>query len=117
MSTLVDEDSFHLDPDTDVMKPKEDFLKEIEDSIANDSDQQKVKERLDFVKHKLVERVMASPRRRRLSNSSVFSTHSTKSSDIKRKNSSESHGGPDPQKGKPSLIPNFHYQWSTIEIS
>ena len=106
MSTLVDEDSFDLDPDTDMMKPKEDFLKDIEDSISKDSDEEKVRERLNFVKNILVERVMASPRRRRLSTSNI-SVYSTKSCDSKRKISSESQGGHEPQKGKQSLIPKY----------
>ena len=106
MSTLVDEDSFDMDPDTDLIKPKDDFLKEIEESLSKDCDPEKVKERLAFVKNKLVERVTASPRRRRLSTSNV-SVHSSKS-DTKRKNSSEYHGGPEPQRGKPSLLPKLH---------
>jgi hypothetical protein len=33
MSALIDEDSFEMDPETDSLKPKENLLKEIEDSL------------------------------------------------------------------------------------
>ena len=38
MSALVDEDSFEIDPDTDSLRPKETFLKDIEDSLELSDD-------------------------------------------------------------------------------
>ena len=41
MSTLVDEVSFDMDPDTDLLKPQEDFLNVIKDSISENCNQNK----------------------------------------------------------------------------
>ena len=77
MSTLVDEDSFELDPDTNTLNPKSDFLKNIEESIGQVSgDTEVAKQRFDNVRNKLVERVRetaARSKERRLSTSSVDS--------------------------------------------
>ena len=84
MSSLLDEDSFELDPDTDTFKPKENFLKDIEDSLDSHKDDQLIKQRLEDIKNKLLDRVKAAPNRfRRLSISSVSST------ERKRKGSAE----------------------------
>ena len=84
MSSLVDEDSFEMDLDTDTIKPKEDLFKDLEDSLETDE----TKERLDFVRNKLLEKVKEKAmksRERRLSQcSSVCSLDSKK-----RKTSSE----------------------------
>ena len=77
MSTLIDEDSFELDPATNTLNPKTDFLKHIEESIGQVSgDPEIAKQRLNNVKNKLVERVRETATRskeRRLSISSVDS--------------------------------------------
>ena len=84
MSSLLDEDSFELDPDTDTLKPKENFLKDIEDGLNINSEDSLVKERLEEVKNKLLERVKAAPNRFRR-----MSISSSSSIDRKRKGSSE----------------------------
>ena len=84
MSALVDEDSFEVDPETDSLKPKETFLKDIEDSLDLSSDDLGIKDRLQDVKNKLLEKVKAAPvRHRRLSFSS------TSSIERKRRSSTE----------------------------
>ena len=109
MSALIDEERFDIDPDSDRMIPKTDFLKDVEESIDCYVNQEVVRQRLSFVKNKLVERVMQSPARRRLSVCSVNSINSTKSNDKKRKSSSEAPGSSQAvQRSKPSMIPTFH---------
>ena len=103
MSALIDEDNFDVDPDSDLLRPKADFLKDIEESIADDQDNEVVRERLSFVKNKLVERVMESPARRRLS---ICSNSSSKSN--KRKSSAEALEAPTSSKAKPSFIPKLN---------
>ena len=84
MSSLLDEASFEIDPETDSLKPKENFLKGIEDSLDIYNKDQAIKQRLEGVKNKLLDKVKAAPNRfRRLSMSSVNSV------DRKRKVSSE----------------------------
>ena len=84
MSSLLDEDSFKIDPATDSLKPKKNFLKDIEDSLDVYSEDQVIKQRLEGVKNKLIDKVKAAPNRfRRLSMSSVSSV------DRKRKVSTE----------------------------
>ena len=84
MSSLLDEDSFELDPTTESLKPKENFLKDIEDSLEVDQADPILKDRLEDVKNRLLDRVKSAPNRfRRLSMSS------TSSIDRKRKGSSE----------------------------
>ena len=77
MSSLIDEDSFQIDPDSNTLQPKSDFLKDIEESIEKGTDDGQVaKDRLIIVKNKLIERVRESTSRnkgRRLSISSVDS--------------------------------------------
>ena len=54
MSTLMDEDNFELDPTTETFKPKEDFLKDVEDSNKEGDDSQIAKDWLVHVKNTLV---------------------------------------------------------------
>ena len=54
MSSLY---TFELDQETETLRPKEDFLKDIEESIENDGDNKLMKERLEHVKKSLLERV------------------------------------------------------------
>ena len=109
MSALIDEENFDNDPDSEKLIPKSDFLKDVEESIGCDANEEVVRQRLSFVKNKLVERVMQSPARRRLSLCSVNSVNSTKSNDKKRKSSAEAHGSSEAvQRSKPSLIPTMH---------
>ena len=73
MSTLMEEDCFETDPNTDVLKPREDFLKNVEESFEQSTDKEVIKDHLDFVKNKLLERVKelsSKNRERRLSVSS-----------------------------------------------
>ena len=44
MSSLMDEDSFEIDPETDSLKPKENFLKDVEDSLDMYKEDQDVKQ-------------------------------------------------------------------------
>ena len=70
-----------MDPDTEIVKPKEDFLKELEESIVKDDDEKIAKERLHYVKNTLVERFkdsQAKGKERRMSISSVTSQDSVK---------------------------------------
>ena len=84
MSTLMDEDNFEMDLDSDTINPKQALFKELEDSLCDEE----CKEKLDFVRNKLLERVKDSAikvRDRRLSvGSSVGSQDSRK-----RKSSTE----------------------------
>ena len=84
MSSLLDEDSFEIDPETDSLKPKDNFLKDVEDSLDIHKEDQEVKQRLEGVKNKLLDRVKSAPNRfRRLSMSSAGS------GERKRKGSTE----------------------------
>ena len=65
MSTLIDDDSFELDPDTDTLSPRADIFKDIEDSCAKEEGGEVMRERLEVVKNKLVERVRESAVRSR----------------------------------------------------
>ena len=97
MSALVDEDSFEIDPDTDSLRPKETFLKDIEDSLELSDDDIGIKNRLQDVKNKLLEKVKAAPvRHRRLSFSS------TSSLERKRRSSTELVNEKDAVRNKPS---------------
>ena len=87
MSTLMDEDCLEIDPATEILRPKDDLFKEIEESFLDDTDDV-IKERLNFVRNKLIERVQASAsksKERRLSFSSSIGSQDSK----KRKNSTE----------------------------
>ena len=86
MSTLIDEDSFEFDPETDTLKTKDDFLKDIEDSIGKDTEGELIKKRLEVVKDKLLDRVKTSSARNK---ERRFSVSSVSSLDRKRKNSTE----------------------------
>jgi hypothetical protein len=108
MSTFMDEESFEIDPDTDSLKPREDFLKDIEDSIGKDSEGQLVKERFEDVKNKLVERVkesVAKNRERKMSTSSIGSISSQAG---KRKNSTELVNVKESVRSKPSNVSVIH---------
>ena len=103
MSTLVDEENFELDPNTETFMSKEDFLKDVEESIEKGGDEKLVKDRLDNVRNKLLERFkdsVASGRDRRLSISSISSQDSTK-----RKASQDLACEKDAVRSKPSFIP------------
>ena len=74
MSSLLDEDNFDIDPDTDSLKPKEDFLKDVRDSFDKHANEVVIKERLEFVKNQLVEKVKDKAARNRSRKSSFSST-------------------------------------------
>ena len=68
MSSLY---SFEVDSESDSLKPKEDFLKDIEEFIENHDQKELMKERLEFIKSSLIERVNETAKQRRHSVSSV----------------------------------------------
>ena len=87
MSTLIDDDSLEMDPETETMKPKVDLLKAVEDSFENGTDDA-IKEKLEFVRNKVLEKVIASavkPRARISSTSSSVGSQDSK----KRKSSTD----------------------------
>ena len=98
MSTLLEENAFEIDSETDTLKPKEDLLKDIEESFEENTDTV-IKERLNLVRNKLLERVRDSvtkSRERRLSISSSVGSQDGR----KRRNSTEL--GNDPVRSKES---------------
>ena len=98
MSSLLDEDSIENVPETEALKPREDFLKDIEDSFEMHREDNVIKERLKDVKNKLLDKVKsASVRNRRMSISST-----TSSLDRKRKGSTELPN--EPVRSKPSPV-------------
>ena len=86
MSSLLDEDNFDVDPETDSLKPKEDFLKDVRDSFETHANEELINERLDFVKNQLVDKVKDKAARNRSRKSSMSSTCSQS---IKRAHSME----------------------------
>ena len=87
----------------DTLKPKDEFLKDIEDSIDNDSDNAIMKERLEHVKVSLLERVNQTAKQKKLRRSSVSSISSL---DGRKRLSSESeYGKADSVRHKPSVSP------------
>ena len=68
MSSLY---SFEVDSESDSLKPKEDFLKDIGEFIENHDQKELMKERLEFIKSSLIERVNETAKQRRHSVSSV----------------------------------------------
>ena len=76
MTTLIDEECYEIDPDTETYRPKLDFLKDVEDSIEKNDDSDILRERLDSIKNMLLDRVNQNAiqkKRRRASISSVSS--------------------------------------------
>ena len=76
MTTLIDEECYEIDPDTETYRPKLDFLKDVEDSIEKNDDSDILRERLDSIKNKLLDRVNQNAiqkKQRRASISSVSS--------------------------------------------
>jgi hypothetical protein len=67
-------DSFEMDPETDSLKPKENFLKEIEDSLDKNKDNLVIRGRLQDVKNKLLDKVKEAPVRSRSRRASFSST-------------------------------------------
>ena len=63
MYSILDEDIFELDPDTDSLKTKNNFLKDIEVGLNIDAEDKNVRDRLEDVKNKLLERVKAASNR------------------------------------------------------
>ena len=51
MSSLMDEENLEKDPETDTLKPKESFLKEVEESFGDGKNKELIKERIEFVKN------------------------------------------------------------------
>ena len=102
MSALIDEDSFEMDPETDSLKPKENFLKEIEDSLDKNKDNLVIRGRLQDVKNKLLDKVKAAPVRSRSRRASFSST--TSSMGRKRKVSTELVNEKDAVRNKSSLV-------------
>ena len=68
MSSLY---SFEVDSESDNLKPKEDFLKDIEEFIENHDQKELMKERIEFIKSSLIERVNETAKQRRHSVSSI----------------------------------------------
>ena len=101
MSALVDEDNFEMDPITETLKPKDTFLKDVEDSFDLANDDIGIKGRIEDVKNKLLEKVKAAPARSRR-----LSISSTNSVERKRKTSSEALNEKDAVKIKPSSSPS-----------
>ena len=98
MSTLVDEENFEMDPNTETFQPKDDFLREVEESIDRSSDEQVVKQRLELVKNKLVERFKESKSKGRERRNSICSTSSQDSN--KRKAPTELHNNKEAVRSK-----------------
>ena len=65
--------SFEVDSESDSLKPKEDFLKDIEEFFDNHDQKELLKERLEFIKNSLIERVNETARQRRHSVSNIGS--------------------------------------------
>ena len=105
MSALIDEDSFDIDPDTDSLTPKVNFLKDVEDSIKKNDDEDMVKERLEVVRNKLVERVKETSVGNKGRRMSISSVGSSSSIDRKRKSSTEAQNVKDSSRSKSSSVP------------
>ena len=86
MSALMDEENYEIDPETDTLKTKDDFLKDIEDSFGLHSEGQVIKERIDDVKNKLLERIKETTVKNKERRMSISITGSV---ERKRRNSTE----------------------------
>ena len=76
MSTLMDEDNLETDPETDSIKHKESFFKEVEESFGDGGNKELIKERIDFVKNGLIERIKEAKVRRKQRRDSMSSISS-----------------------------------------
>ena len=75
MSSLY---SFEMDPESESLKPKEDFLKDIEESFEDNENKEVLKERLEYVKTSLIMRVNETVKLRRSSIGSIGSLEGRK---------------------------------------
>ena len=107
MSSLIDEDSYERDPDTDTLKAKDGFLKDIEDSFETHSDGQMIKERIETVKNKVLDRVKEKAARSRERKLSISSISSISSIERKRINSEEPMNEKDSVRSKTSSTSNL----------
>ena len=90
MTTLIDEECYEFDPDSETVKPKVGFLKDIEDSIEKKEDNDVLKERLESIKNKMLDRVQQSAVQKKQRRSSISSISSVSSNDgRKRQHSGE----------------------------